>query len=959
MSNYLSKKIEYSDTIDTSAIDLFGKVAMMKQQKYDVAENQIQQTLDQYGSLGSSMREYGKNYLAGKLDEVTKMINQSGSRDLSKNGVARNIQQQIKTVVQDRTVLNEMTNGQKIASFQKEVSKIKEKNDGKYSDGNYQDALEQAGVNAWSNDTTGKVDKIGSLSYSNYVDVGKEQSERAQKYAKDMAPEQYLGTVQAGDTAHPYNIEKYGQRISTEELQRHVMSTMSEPEKMQMRINTRASIGKLNDDDFKNYMVRFTTDQTEAAKLNLAAMEAQFKGLSKEEQEKNAYILTEAKAGIQSNEEKIKLGNFDRSEMYSAFSQRQTREVASQWDKDIITKMTVDKMSYEMMKDDRDYALKLATLKPAKKSNDIAEGNSFGTATETIAPSEDKPQSDLSLAHSEVFQTATSLDSFLTTSVPNYKKMSEPEKWAYKLNLNPLDGGIAGNTANYKNLVQSFQESQKKLVKINSLTVLATEETTENVFNQLLAGKGKSDLNLENLSRSMPFLAGLLGQKEASSFSSLNPPQKLGVMAEITNNLLSYDRTLTDDERIAYQSSLSQYKAKLKSIGTQQSKEISNNIKYIGNKTREVSAYEGLKGLFGEALPGVISAGVSGSVAGLAYRYDQLINPNTAEKNKKERTAYTLDQVNKANEGYAAYGKFRSELDPFSGEDRNISELEARDLGGSNPIDVIAQFKSSRDSANVKIESLLKSYNPTLTQGKAYTFTTTNKSQSYMVEALRAALLNAKDKPQIPLTANDYTVQREGAGFRIGYNFKGEEGSERTDAYVSKLPEAAAEMFSQSQNSWRNDPKNENIVVAKRTIPPITNTAKRNEEAFNMSYNYDDALTVEQQILLETKPQEGRFQTVQEMKEVVIRNEGKEFYDKNIIAIEEILNRSYEANPIVSKRSTNNPFQVDMSFKKQGDKERSSIRMPLVGNINNDNSFFLQYVLHAYNLKMADIKALR
>ena len=40
MSNYLTKDINYGQPIDSSAVDLLGKIATLKQQKYDA--NQIE-----------------------------------------------------------------------------------------------------------------------------------------------------------------------------------------------------------------------------------------------------------------------------------------------------------------------------------------------------------------------------------------------------------------------------------------------------------------------------------------------------------------------------------------------------------------------------------------------------------------------------------------------------------------------------------------------------------------------------------------------------------------------------------------------------------------------------------------------------------------------------------------------------------------------------------------------------
>lgn len=958
MSNYLSKPIQYSNTIDTSAIDLFGKVATMKQQKYDVAVNQIQNTLDQYGSLGSTMREYGKEYLASKLDEVTQVINQSGGRDLSRNGIAKGIQQQIKNVVQDKTVLNEMAMGQKLASFQKEVGKIKDKGDGKYSDLNYNDALQLAGVNEWANDTTGKINKIGNLNYNEYVEVSKLQQERAQKYSKEMSPTQYLGTTQNTDNSHPYDIQKFGQRISTDEIQRHLLASMDEKERSQMQINARASIGKMQDVDFNKYMQDFTVGKTEESKLNLAAMEAQFKGLSPEEQEAKAHIITEAKAGVAANEEKIKAGVYDRNEMYSVYAHKQTRDVASQWDKDIITDLKVDKMSYEMFKDDRDHALKLETLATAKKANNIAEGAALGTATDVIGVTEDKPKSDYALAGAETRSTAAALDQYLLQNDTAYKKLNDAEKWTYRMNLNANDPTITGNNPTYKSLVQDFQSAQKIYAKATNVATTYMEETSENVFNDMIRGKGKSNLNIDNLSATMPLVASILKGNSTKDYKSLPAAQKLGVMAEMTSNILQYDDSLSEDERSQHTKALSSYKSKLKSLNTTESNKVlkgvseSTSSKAVGGFWGNMA--DGLSSTFGSIIADPVKRAINGAV----YLGEAAFNgESTARENLNKKD----DELLKGELARDAQLKQSTKYykDYFGASDSNITEIESRDLQGSNGksgVDALQQFKEARNLAKIKSEEVLVANKPNLTQGKAFTFSTGDKAQKPVADALRAAVLNSTDKPEIPEGTNDFTIQREGTGFKVGYNKKIKGGSERTSVFIPTLPSNVSGLFSETKNAWKNDPKNKNITLVNRSFKPYTSDEIRNRDVYNASTNLADILSYEQRMVLEVSPESGRFATVSELKDKVKAKQGNDFYTKNITQIDEILNRTYDAMPKVTM-DPQNPFWADIKFKKDG--QTRVVKKKLIGSVNNDNDFYVQLAGYVYDLKIQEIEALR
>ena len=74
----------------------------------------------------------------------------------------------LESVYNDPIVQNAVQNKAIYDNFNAEVSKIKEKNPEKYSDVNYQDALEQGGVQDY---LQGKVKKLGSLRYNDYVNV--------------------------------------------------------------------------------------------------------------------------------------------------------------------------------------------------------------------------------------------------------------------------------------------------------------------------------------------------------------------------------------------------------------------------------------------------------------------------------------------------------------------------------------------------------------------------------------------------------------------------------------------------------------------------------------------------------------------------------------------------------------------------------------------------------------------
>ena len=230
MSNYTSKRIDYGKPDQLINIPLIYQVLQTKQRKYDANEALIQNTLDSYGNIGSRIyKDVDKEYLANRLQQVTNVINTAGgSHDLSRNGIARNLMSQIKTVASDPIVLNAIEQSTKLDNYNKVYSQLKPE---QQSDVNYAYGLEKSGAKAYMEDTTGAINKFGNLQYTPYEDIQPLLAE----YAKNL--DKYAEVVKENTPQGMYFVNKEGKRLTQSQIQNQISTLLSDKQRNQMRIN--------------------------------------------------------------------------------------------------------------------------------------------------------------------------------------------------------------------------------------------------------------------------------------------------------------------------------------------------------------------------------------------------------------------------------------------------------------------------------------------------------------------------------------------------------------------------------------------------------------------------------------------------------------------------------------------------------------------------------------------------
>jgi len=234
--------------------------------RYNQNKAQIQQVLDAYGSI-DLLRDEDKQYLAGKLNDITNEINQSGNRNLAKSYVAQNIFSKVKTVAQDAVVLDAMESTSKYNNFVKQVQETKEKKPELYNDANYNFALYEGGFNDYMQ---GKTNKVGTLNYTPFKDVQKKLNDEIYKI-EQLSKEQ---TIQYIDN-EGYIKEVKKQMLTPDEVRQIAASNLNNDDFKQIEINGWVNTGGYQDtsivDSAKAY-VKEKVDYNSAKALSIQAL---------------------------------------------------------------------------------------------------------------------------------------------------------------------------------------------------------------------------------------------------------------------------------------------------------------------------------------------------------------------------------------------------------------------------------------------------------------------------------------------------------------------------------------------------------------------------------------------------------------------------------------------------------------------------------------------------------------
>lgn len=949
MSNYTSQPITLAPVTTSINLPLIQQVLQVKQGTYNQADAQVQAGSSSLENL-KLLRPQDTEYLNSKIRGMTASLDNMQDKDLSNPNVASNFYSTIKSVARDPFVVEAASNTVKFQQYQSQISKIREgKDKDLYSDVNNQDALEQSGFYKYM---AGETNSIGSINYKDYVNVNKNLADRAKEYAKDMGFERYLGQ----DASNPYQyIDKYGKKVTQQEIYDYLKTTVDEKEKGQMQINARQTLGKLSDTEYINFAKEKTQNRLETLRSRLATVKAQVSTLPDSEKSQYDKSIADLQEAISNDDLKVKNNTFDKTEMYGVYADSLLKDVSSQYDIDVITKVDKDKLPFEIMKFDFDKMkfdtetqLKIREIEAKEAGNAIAQQASLGTSTSRPTIPEESDKTDLEKIQGETFRTAQAFDAYLANTLgEDYNNMTEAEKWDFKLNYNPKDPSVKGNSEQARALAQNFQTAQKSYSNIVSNAETSIKQTIQESYNDLRLGNA----NLENLKVTMPLTASTIKSNKNLDFKSLSKETQTGLLAEWAANNLQFNGSLEGDVRKVYEKVVDRNKNVLKRLDSAESNKIS---KVIAQSTQKENSSGFISTIFqgvGAGLGQLFKQRIDGGINGLEYIWDRAVyNEAVAEQNLEENLK--VERADNLRYKQMASNAARGRLNMFSpSEDTNITELEPQDLAirqGAPSMDIKRRFDNVNQALKSTIQSNANSYMPNITENKAYTFSTDNKDQKGVASALRAVVLNAGG--DIPSTTNDFTVAREGNSFRVEFTTGGGEKARRVSVLAPSLPTEVASKIDTSQLNWSNSPLNPNILLETTVIKPITDPKSAVDKIKNVAENLPTLISNEAKSNLMRNPAQSPFASVQDYRKRVIDTYGNNFYEVNKQAIDNILMEDYVATPYTE----GSKFYGQITYG-QGETEY----LDLQSTQKNDGLFYLNFMNAVDKIKTTRIENLK
>jgi len=230
MANYLGQTFVPNTPRTDENFNLWSQVAQMKQSTYNSNKSQLQQTLNVIGAQ-QLLRPQDTEYLAAKITDVTNKINSSANRNLADSNVTQELTSTISGIVADPYISDAIAQTAKFNNFQTQVNTIREKKPELFNNTNYEYALSNAGYEEYMK---GDTNKIGTLSYTNYVDVTANSLKKI-KELKDLRGKRVIETP---DPQNPgQSIKRTIEGLTDKEIFDNIPGILTPEENQQLNIN--------------------------------------------------------------------------------------------------------------------------------------------------------------------------------------------------------------------------------------------------------------------------------------------------------------------------------------------------------------------------------------------------------------------------------------------------------------------------------------------------------------------------------------------------------------------------------------------------------------------------------------------------------------------------------------------------------------------------------------------------
>ena len=732
MANAYTAPLTYSPTISTMDIaQLTGQVQTALQQRFDINVAKVDDLIQKITTV-PLVRDKDKKYLGDRLGSLLSMVDANSKVDMTNNNVTRQISNYISTAIDDN-VKEQISNSQKIQSFQQEAARIKKEKPELYNDANYAYALDKSGYADYVNE---KADSIGNLQYTPYYDVPKNLNEPLDKWAKEMGFEKVVDSSVEG--GYIYKTVK-GKTLTEEQIANFVDNRiLTDPKlRQQLMIDSHYKYRGVSDEDLlKNYKeaVKPVLDNMD---MQITEVDYQIKNTNPDDAEK-LQLLNQKKANISKKKEFAEAQangqGFNRdSFLYNNHVNNLTESYKKTFGYAAITDI-----------DFNDDFLDAATKGSKSSSTGTGGGGTPGLPAGTafqrdLSPEEAKKYQEEEEKKGTVLKRYkdgrtqawnTFSNSVKQQLLKDGKGTSTKDVANYYAGLKAASkNGFDVNAQAYpSDLIDAYKKVEQYNVQSYQLSKQAEEyygKDVNEIFNGLFGGKTK-DLNIEGLATTAPKTAELL--KKYKSASQVPARDKILAKYEIAKNIKEY--VLDEDE--------DKERMDFFIEGYKQKNKISDKdlVKY---KPEEEGFWSGL----GDALSGEfgnIAGGLGRKINVDLFNYrDSAVAQ--AKKEAKEAANRNREQANRG------WSKIGNALGKMFTTDSDLSQLQGDDIKLGKSEGVFDRVKNTSKSVRERFDEILKNNLANAPYGTSIVLNKESKVDKSYINQIEAAIVAAGGSP--------------------------------------------------------------------------------------------------------------------------------------------------------------------------------------------------------------------
>ena len=841
--NYLSQPHSVRQPIEMGGnLQLAINTANTLQSKYDSNKAIIDSTLAQYEGL-RGLTDTDNAYIAAQISNVKNQINSLGSLNLAHSSGRDTILNNMKSIFKDKVIQDILVSKNNVDSLNAEYKKIVEKDSTKANKDNLDFALNQGGYYDY---VQGKTKKVGSMSYVPFENVSANYSKRLKEYVEQYDDEQLIQQGAGIEGSKYHTVDIYGKVVLKEDLEKFLKQTTTPQEATQMHINAWSKFKSVDEQGAGTILKPIYEGRLKDLKEQEAIIQAKVDSGDK----KAKQSLTNIQNTIESTSAKIKSGGFTKNELYTEYNDSFIKDMASLYDKNVITKKDVQDYLFDEVKFETEqkrweltFDQKEREIALKQKEVSMQEAITNGTLTEYPTTPEEKKDSEFTTFNKEKTASFQDVVNKLSISNPDFAKKSTREKATYLANLDVEDPSKIKDksiTPALRNSIIKWQKLNENSANFYSDNLKTVQPTIIGSFQDMQNSYFKdknSELALDKVGAYLPNTSRVIKEAKKSgkqlSWADISEDDRYAIQVEF---LSQYRRegNLSDDQTKVFATNEYIMKNKIKN------KALVTNLNTLDKErgTAEMgyfkTLWEGVKET-GKNIGGgimdigsAVKRGVNTISEGSEYaqkQYDKDISESYVGDHRKMAGIFNIIPTNLV----------AAAINPLISEEENLRNIESRDLLGRE--NIANRFETYKNNMDVQMKEKFGTESPFQKYQKAVSYSTTIKEQKNTAELIRQTIMATAPDAAIP-EGDNFTVKQKGAGFEIMYQVKEKEGLINAEPiYLDRLPETLQRLFQQKQDDWQKSIYNPNFKVPSFTFE-TPQTEEEGKEIFRNLVTY-------------------------------------------------------------------------------------------------------------------------